>query len=156
MGYSDSPVAETINPNTCHNRPYEVTLTGVMDIVATGIDLIECKRIRDIWQRHGDRLTDRLLTEAEFQYVRRHKDPVPRLAGRFAAKEAVLKVLGTGWRGKIAWRDVEILNAGNGRPHVKLTGECKRIADQMGITDIFISITHTENYAVANAIGIGK
>ncbi|MHC4444234.1 MAG: holo-ACP synthase [Planctomycetota bacterium] len=127
-----------------------------MNIVATGIDLIECQRVSDIWRRHGDRLTDRLLTEAELAYVRRHKDIIPRLAGRFAAKEAILKVLGTGWRGKIAWRDMEILNEENGRPHVKLTGECQRVADELGITDIFISITHTENYAAAHAIGIGK
>jgi len=127
-----------------------------MNIVATGIDLIENSRVRSIWERHGERFVDRLLTEAEWAYVRKHTDIVPRLAGRFAAKEAVLKVLGTGWRGKIAWRDMEILNEGNGRPHVKLTGECKCVADQLGITDIFISITHTENYAAANAIGIGK
>ena len=127
-----------------------------MIIVATGIDLIECQRVGDIWQRHGERLTNRLLTEAEFAYVSRHKDIIPRLAGRFAAKEAILKVLGTGWRGKIAWRDMEILNEENGRPHVNLTGECKRVADELGITDIFISITHTENYAAAHAIGIGK
>ena len=76
----------------------------------------------------------------------------PRLAGRFAAKEAILKVLGTGWRGKITWRDMEVLNTGNGRPHVKLSGECERVARQLGITDILISITHTENYAVATVI----
>ena len=127
-----------------------------MRFIAQGIDLIECQRIREIWERYGDRLTDRLLTRAELKYVRRHRDLVPRLAGRFAAKEAILKVLGTGWRGKVAWRDMEILNDGNGRPHVKLTGECKRVADELGITDIHISITHTENYAAATAIGIGE
>ena len=68
-----------------------------MRIVSTGIDLIECERIRVIWERHGERLTNRLLTPLESKYVDRHRDAVPRLAGRFAAKEAILKVLGTGW-----------------------------------------------------------
>ena len=126
-----------------------------MTIISQGIDLIECPRIRQMWERHGDRFTRRLLTDDELAYVRRHRDPVPRLAGRFAAKEAVLKVLGTGWRGKIAWRDMEILNDEHGRPHVTLTGECRRIADDLGITRVLVSITHTENYAAATAIGVG-
>jgi len=125
-----------------------------MRIVATGIDLIECKRIRDVWQRHGDRLTDRLLTPAEMEYIRRHRDVVPRLAGRFAAKEAILKVLGTGWRGRIAWRDMEILNDVSGQPCVTLTGECRAVAKRLGISSILISITHTEDYAAATAIGV--
>jgi holo-[acyl-carrier protein] synthase len=126
-----------------------------MNLIATGIDLIENQRIRDVWQRHGDRLTDRLLTSAELEYIRRHRDVVPRLAGRFAAKEAILKVLGTGWRGSVAWRDMEILNDPNGCPRVTLTGECARIASRLGITRILISITHTENYAAATAVGVG-
>ena len=127
-----------------------------MRIIGQGIDLIECKRIRNVWQRHGDRLTDRLLTKTELEYVRKFtKEVVPRMAGRFAAKEAILKVLGTGYRGKITWQDMEITNDGNGRPHVALFGECKRIADELGITEITVSITHTENYAAATAIGVG-
>ena len=128
-----------------------------MNVIAIGTDLIECQRIRDVWQRHSDRLTDRLLTPAELDYVRQYtKDVVQRLAGRFAAKEAVLKVLGTGWRGQIAWRDIEILNNSNGQPSVQLTGECRRVADQLGITQILITITHTPNYAAATALGVGK
>jgi holo-[acyl-carrier protein] synthase len=127
-----------------------------MRIIGQGIDLIECKRIRDVWQRHGDRFSERILTDAELQYVRKFaKEIVPRMAGRFAVKEAILKVLGTGYRGKITWRDMEILNDGNGRPHVTLTGECRRIAEKRGITEITVSITHTENYAAATALGIG-
>ena len=81
---------------------------------------------------------------------------MPSLAGRFAAKEAILKVLGTGWRGQIAWRDMEILNDPNGQPHVVLSGESQRIAAQLGITRILISITHTEHYAAASAIGVSE
>lgn len=127
-----------------------------MKIINQGIDLIECDRVRSVWQRHGDRFTDRLLTDAELAYVRMHRDPVPRLAGRFAAKEAILKVLGTGWRDKISWRDMEILNNPLGQPAVTLAGECRRIADELGITRILISITHTANYAAATAIGIAE
>lgn len=127
-----------------------------MRIVATGIDLIECERIRELWDRHGQRVVDRLLTPAEWAYVQSHKDFIPRLAGRFAAKEAILKVLGTGWRGGIAWTDMEILNDRAGSPHLTLSGECARIAEQLGITQILISITHTQNYGAATATGVGE
>ena len=127
-----------------------------MKIIAQGIDLIECERIREIWDRHGNRFLDRLLTAEEARHVQRYKHAVPSLAGRFAAKEAILKVLGTGWRGKVAWRDMEILNNGHGQPLVTLTGECKRIADQLGITAVLVSITHTDSFAAATAIGIGE
>src|SRR5688572_9931386 len=97
--------------------PHFHGILASMNIIAVGTDLIECRRIRDVWQRHGDRLTERLLTPAELDYVRQYsKNVVQRLAGRFAAKEATLKVLGTGWRGKIAWRDIEILNNSSGQP----------------------------------------
>jgi len=127
-----------------------------MRIVGQGIDLIECERIRQIWQRHGERFVRRLLTEAEWAHVQRYKDAVPSMAGRFAAKEAILKVLGTGWRGRIAWRDMEILNDAKGQPHVTLTGECARIAENLGITRILASITHTPHYAAATAVGLDE
>ena len=147
---SDSPGAPNRNLIVSHDRGYGV----VMSVTSTGIDLIECSRIRDLHARHGDRLMARLLTDDERAYVERYKDLVPRLAGRFAAKEAILKVLGTGWRGAIAWRDMEILNDPSGRPFVTLTGECQRVAAKLGITTIHISITHTENYGAATAIGV--
>ena len=124
-----------------------------MSVISTGIDLIECSRIRDLHARHGDRVMRRLLTDDERAYVERYKDLVPRLAGRFAAKEAILKVLGTGWRGAVAWRDMEILNDASGRPFVQLTGECRRVAAALGITTSHISITPTKNYGAATANG---
>jgi holo-[acyl-carrier protein] synthase len=127
-----------------------------MKIVSQGIDLVECERIRDIWQRHGDRFLQRLLTDAEIQHIRKYKNPVPSLSGRFAAKEAILKVLGTGWRGQIAWRDMEITNNPAGEPSVSLVGESQRVAARLGITRILISITHTENHAAASAIGLDE
>jgi len=127
-----------------------------MRIIAQGIDLIECRRIADIWRRHGERFLQRLLTEAEIAYVHRYKDPVPSMAGRFAAKEAILKVLGTGWRGQIAWRDMEITNDAHGQPSVTLTGESRRVADRLGIPRILVSISHTDNYAAASALGVAE
>jgi len=129
-------------------------MTLMMNVVAHGIDLVECERIATMVERHGDRFLDRVLTAAERAYVERHKLPTPHIAGRFAAKEAILKVLGTGWRGKIAWRDIEVLNDANGRPDVSLSGECAAIAARVGIKQVLISITHTDHHAVASAIGL--
>ncbi len=125
-----------------------------MRIVGHGIDLIECERIAAVYQRHGDRFLDRLLTPAERGYVMQRKAIIPHLAGRFAVKEAILKVLGTGWRGSIAWQDMEILNDRSGEPQATLGGECARVAEKKGITRMLITITHTHTYAAASAIGV--
>ncbi len=127
-----------------------------MRIINQGIDLVECARIREVWQRHGERFADRILTDAELAYVKQHRDPVARIAGRFAAKEAILKVLGTGWRGNISWRDMEILNNPLGQPIVTLSGECERLARKLDITRVLISITHTREHAAATAIGVAE
>lgn len=125
-----------------------------MNIIAQGIDLIECGRIEEVWRRHPDRFLARILTPGERAYCERHRHPVPHIAGRFAAKEAVLKVLGTGWRGEIAWTDIEIVNDEAGQPWVTLGGACRAIAERRGISRVLISITHTSNYAAASAIGV--
>ncbi len=125
-----------------------------MNIVGLGIDLIENRRIADVMNRHPDRFMERVLTEAERAYVGRMRDPLPHIAGRFAAKEAVLKVLGTGWRGGIAWTDVEIVNDAAGQPAVRLSGECEQVARRRAISRILVSISHTPQYATATAIGL--
>lgn len=125
-----------------------------MRMIAHGIDLIECERIEKVWREHPDRFLSRVLTPAERAYCEKHKHPIPRISGRFAAKEAILKMLGTGWRGQIAWTDIEILNDSAGQPHVTLTGHCRTVADSLGITRVMLSITHTEKNAAASAIGI--
>jgi holo-[acyl-carrier protein] synthase len=107
-------------------------------------------------KRHGDRFTDRVFTAAEQKYARANRNPVEKLAGRFAAKEAVLKLLGTGWRGKIAWTEIEIVNNSAGQPEVALSGEVKKIADELGIKHISVSITHTANFAIASAAALTK
>ncbi len=127
-----------------------------MDVIAHGIDLIECTRIGAVLERHRDRFCKRVLTEAERARASEFKDPLPHIAGRFAAKEAVLKLLGTGWRGQISWKDIEIVNDPAGQPFVNLSGECANVAKRKGIAQILLSITHTKDHAAASAIGIAS
>jgi holo-[acyl-carrier protein] synthase len=119
-----------------------------------GTDIIEVKRIRSMLERHGERARNRLLTEAEQAGSAKFSDPSPHIAGRFAAKEAVLKALGTGLIGAMTWRDIEIRTDPNGRPTVALSGEVAAEAKKRGIAGIHISISHTADYATAQAIAI--
>lgn len=125
-----------------------------MEMIAHGIDLVDFPRIQELIDRHAERFLDRIFTPAEQEYAGRHRNPVEKYAGRFAAKEAVLKLIGTGWRGKIAWTDIEVANNAAGRPEVTLSGEVKRIADRMRVRQISISITHTANFAIASAVAL--
>ena len=125
-----------------------------MEIVAHGIDLVDCPRIEEMLKRHGDRFVQRIFTEAEQAYAETNKNKIEKLAGRFAAKEAVLKLMGTGWRGKIAWTDIEVINNSSGQPEVILSGEVEKIAAKLGIKHISISITHTANFAIASAVAL--
>jgi holo-[acyl-carrier protein] synthase len=118
-----------------------------------GIDLVECARIAEVTQRHGRRFLNRVLTDAEQACAKRFKDATPFISGRWAGKEAVLKMLGTGWRGNIAWRDIEVLPDEKGQPIVTLHDECARIAAELGIKTIRLSISHTDRQAMASAIG---
>ena len=125
-----------------------------MPILGHGIDIVETDRIRKLIEDHGRHFLDRVFTAAEQQYCNAGKKRrLEHYAGRFAAKEAVLKVLGTGWRGGIAWTDVEIVKETSGQPRIALSGECARIASQMGIIRWHISISHIETHATASAIG---
>jgi len=127
-----------------------------MKIVAHGIDLVDCPRIEEMMERHGERFVERVFTAAEQAYARANKNGIEKLAGRFAAKEAVLKLMGTGWRGKIAWTDIEIVNNKAGQPKVTLFGEVKKLADELGIKHISVSITHTANFAIASAVALAE
>lgn len=127
-----------------------------MEIVAHGIDLVDFPRIDEMIKRHGAKFLDRIFTENEQQYAEDNRDKTEKLAGRFAAKEAILKLMGTGWRGKIAWTDIEVINNKLGQPLVTITGEVKKIADSLGIKHITVSITHTANFAIASAVAISK
>ena len=125
-----------------------------MSILGHGIDLVECARIAKVLENHGQRFLRRVLTPAERERAKKYKDPIPFIAGRWAAKEAILKMIGTGWRGRIAWTDMEILPDPSGRPVVTLTGETARHAERIGIRRVLLSITHTRNHAAASALGV--
>ena len=126
-----------------------------MPILGHGIDIVETSRIRKLAEDHGQHFLDRVYTPLEQAYCAKNpKRYFEHLAGRFAAKEAVLKVIGTGWRGGIAWTDIEIVNESSGQPVVKLAGECARIATEFGIDRWMISISHIETHATASAIGL--
>ena len=123
--------------------------------IGHGIDIVETARIRQMVEQHGSHFLDRVFTPHEQAYADRSaKRRFEHLAGRFAAKEAVLKVLGTGWRGGIAWTDVEIRNESSGQPMIHLSGECERIAAKLGIAKWLVSISHIETHATASAIGM--
>ena len=127
-----------------------------MEIVAHGIDLVDCPRIEAMIERHGERFIQRVFTAAEQAYAKANKNEIEKLSGRFAAKEAILKLMGTGWRGKIAWTDIEIINNSIGQPEVTLDGEVKKIADKLGVKHISVSITHTANFAIASAVALAE
>lgn len=127
-----------------------------MEIVAHGIDLVDFPRIAEMIERHGERFMNRIFTETEQEYAKSTRNEIEKLAGRFAAKEAILKLVGTGWRGKIAWTDIEVVNNPMGQPEVTLTGEVKKIAEKLGISHVSISITHTANFAIASAVALAQ
>jgi holo-[acyl-carrier protein] synthase len=121
-------------------------------ILGTGIDLAEVDRIRDAIGRHGDRFVRRIYTEAEIAYVERKANRFERYAGRFAAKEAGMKAIGTGWKRGVSWQDFEVSNLPSGRPTLRLRGEAARIAEKMGVKSISLSITHTAQLGMAHVI----
>ena len=126
-----------------------------MPILGHGIDIVETARIKKLIEDHGQHFLDRVFTPAEQAYCETsRKRRLEHYAGRFAAKEAVLKVLGTGWRGGIAWTDVEITKDPSGQPKIALTGECARIASDLKISRWHVSISHIETHATASAIGM--
>ncbi|MHC4658715.1 MAG: holo-ACP synthase [Planctomycetota bacterium] len=127
-----------------------------MKIVAHGIDLVDRPRIEEMLKRHGERFLDKVFTAKEQAYAEANKDGIEKLAGRFAAKEAVLKLMGTGWRGKIAWTDIEVVNNAAGQPEVGLAGEVEKLAEKLGIGHISVSITHTANFAIASAVAMAE
>lgn len=124
-----------------------VTLLGV------GTDLVEIERFRLAMQRRAS-LPERLFSEDERAYAFRHRDPAPRLAARFGAKEAVMKALGVGL-GAFKLRDVEVVRRPSGAPVVALYGKAAALAEERGVTDWHLSLTHTDLVAMAVAIALG-
>ncbi|MGQ9589101.1 MAG: holo-ACP synthase [Planctomycetota bacterium] len=127
-----------------------------MDLLSVGIDIVELRRIRAACARHGERFLRRILTPGERARAARLGDPVPFLAGRFAAKEAILKVLGTGLAEGVSWRDIHVEREASGAPRAELSGRALERARSKGLEKILVSISHGREYAVAQAVGLGK
>ena len=123
-----------------------------MKTIAHGIDTVNISRIEDMVAKHGEHFLERVFTNREIAYAGTNKKRFERLAGRFAAKEAVLKLLGTGLRGKMKWTDIEVSNDYLGKPAVQLSGEVQIVAEKNGIEQIALSITHTSEIAMASVV----
>jgi holo-[acyl-carrier protein] synthase len=121
-------------------------------IKGIGTDVIELERIARVYGEQKERFLNRLFTEAERAYFVRWQDPVPRIAGRFAAKEAVMKALGTGWSNGVRWRDIEVVRLPGGKPDVRLHGRCREIFESLGAEHIHCTITHSHHSAIAMVI----
>jgi holo-[acyl-carrier protein] synthase len=121
-------------------------------ILGTGVDLAEVPRIRDSIARFGDKFVHRVFTALEIAYVERKANRFERYAARFAAKEAGMKALGTGWRRGVRWQDFEVVNLASGRPTLRLHGAAETIAAQLGVRRISLSLTHTSEYGMAHVI----
>lgn len=127
-----------------------------MKMLAHGIDLVEFGRMERLLERHQQRVLERVFTQREQADAQGLRNRLERLAGRFAAKEAVMKLIGIGWREGVAWTDVEVVNDALGRPVVNLSGRLKELARQRGIEQITLSITHTDRFAIASAVALAE
>jgi len=125
--------------------------------LGTGLDLVENARMDAMMQRWGVRFRDRVFTPGEQEYCEAKATPHRHYAGRWAVKEAVSKAFGTGICTAIAWLDIEVVNdCGSGAPSVRLSTRARGFADRCGVTDILVSLSHTREYAVAQAILTGR
>lgn len=123
-------------------------------IVGLGTDIVEISRVREMVEKHGDHFLQRCFTKAEIAYADKFRDASVRFAGRWAAKEAVVKVLGTGFVKGITFHDIEVLPLDSGQPRIELSGGAGEIAHQMGIAKVLITISHAKEYATATAVGV--
>jgi holo-[acyl-carrier protein] synthase len=121
-------------------------------IIGTGVDLAEVARIRESIERFGDRFLHRVFTEGEIQYCQRRANHFESYAARFAAKEAGMKALGTGWNHGVRWRDIEVVRPKGQRPTIQFHGEAAAIAAKIGTKNVALSITHTSEQALAHVI----
>ncbi|MCH7901159.1 MAG: holo-ACP synthase [Acidobacteria bacterium] len=123
-----------------------------MRILGLGVDLADIDRVGRVLEKYP-RFAERCFTEHEREYAFRFANPERRLAARFAGKEAVMKSMGTGWR-RIRWKDIEI--TGGGKPTVRMSGNAARRAEMLGVTEVLVTITHTDTDALVMAIAVGE
>jgi holo-[acyl-carrier protein] synthase len=121
-------------------------------IVGTGVDLAEVPRVRHLVERYGRRFIERVYTASEIAYVERKANRFERFAARFAAKEAGMKAIGTGWKHGVTWQDFEVANLPTGKPTLRLHGVAAQVADRLRVRNISLSLTHTKEYGMAHVI----
>jgi holo-[acyl-carrier protein] synthase len=127
-----------------------------MAVVGIGTDIVECLRIAQMIERHGELFLTRVFTPHEIEYCGSRKAATQHYAGRWAAKEAVLKALGTGWSRGISWQDMEIRNHAGGKPSVRLAGGAREACEQLSIRQILVSISHCRSHATALAVAVDE
>ena len=125
-------------------------------IVGIGTDIVEVDRIAKMIADHGDHFLERVFTPSEIAHCHPRRKSAPHYAGRWAAKEAVMKVLGTGFTNEVGWTEIEVCVKPSGQPFVLLHGSTQTVALRLGITEILVTISHTSSYATATAIGISQ
>lgn len=125
------------------------------EILGIGTDITECLRIARMIERHGEMFLGRVFTAEEIRYCQSRKHATQHFTGRWAAKEAVLKALGTAWRSGVQWRDVEVAAEPGGRPFVVLRGQVKEIAREQGVAEVLVTVSHCRTHATATAVAVG-
>jgi holo-[acyl-carrier protein] synthase len=125
-----------------------------MHVIGIGSDIVECVRIGRMIERHGELFLTRVYTVREIHYCRGKKHVTEHFAGRWAAKEAIVKCLGTGWRQGLCWSDIEVRNDAVGTPKVYVCGLAKERSVALGVSDILVTIAHCRAYATATAIAV--
>lgn len=125
-------------------------------IVGLGTDIVEVKRIERMIDQHGDAFVQRIFTADEVAYCRNRKFNAEPFAGRWAAKEAVMKVLGTGFVQGTHFQEIEVVTEESGRPRIVLHGSTAALAKQLGIDDVLITMSHCKEYATATAVGVRR
>ena len=121
-------------------------------IVGIGVDVVEIEKLRLAMVRRGDRLRNRAFTPGEVEFCEARVNKFQHYSARFAAKEAAFKAIGTGWRQGVGWQDVEVINHLTGKPELILRGKTLEFANRMGAKTYWVSLSHTDQYAVAQVI----
>ncbi len=160
MHSTDDTVRRVVryNPDSSRFRDNQKSQHGAAQaaggrvIVGLGLDIAEVERIEAAIKRHGAPFLERLYTPEEMAYCEKHRNKYERYAARFAAKEAAMKALGTGWSGGVRWRDIEVVRATSGKPSLQLHGEAHNMAMKLGVKNIALTITHSGNLALAEVI----
>jgi len=124
-------------------------------VLGLGIDVVETERLDELMKKSGEAFKKRVFTQAEIDWCEKMANPLLHFAARFAAKEAASKALGTGIAGGVSWHDLEVVREEDSAPRLVLHGGAQKVASDLGIQRILLSLTHTDSYAAASAVAVG-